>query len=60
MESGFGDQFLTQQPVANDSMYPVYFWDRANVPVHTVSLIHQFALELRSVRVDADRLRTVT
>lgn len=60
VDSGAGTDFLTQQPVNTITMEPVFFLNKKNIPVSDVSLIQQFVLELRNLRVDASILRAVT
>jgi hypothetical protein len=60
VDSGAGTDFLKEQPVDQVTMQPVFFLNKKNVPVADVSLIQQFALELRGTRVDASILRAVT
>jgi len=59
-DTGLGNEFLAARPVENPSEQPVYFWRKQNVPVQDISLIHQFAVELRNSRVNASILRAVT
>jgi hypothetical protein len=59
-EWGGGDQVLQTMPVEGSTQYPVYLFDRKNVPNAEFSIIHQAVLEVRNQRVDAEKLRTVT
>ncbi|MBI1756186.1 MAG: transglutaminase domain-containing protein [Fimbriimonas ginsengisoli] len=59
LETGLGDEFLKSRPVQNPSFAGIYFWDKA-VPNRKVSLIRQTTMVLSNLRVDADKLRTVT
>lgn len=58
--SGLGDELLSTRQVDNTGRYPVYFWDKQQIPNHSVSMFQQFVLELRSVRVDSRKLKQVT
>ena len=60
VESGSGDDLVAHRPVENASQYPVFYWNRTNVPVHDISAVQQFALKLQNMRVDASLLRAVT
>jgi hypothetical protein len=60
VDSGAGTEFLKSQPVNQITMEPVFFLNKKNIPVAEVSLIQQFVLELKNLRVDASLLRAVT
>jgi Transglutaminase-like superfamily len=60
VQSAAGSSVLTSRPVDNPSKYPVYVWDRSQLPAAKVTMLASSVLELRNVRVDPSLLRAVT
>jgi transglutaminase-like putative cysteine protease len=60
VQSGAGSWSVLARPVENPSQYPVYYWDRNDLPVSPVTMVEQCVLELCNVRVDLNKLRGVT
>ena len=55
-----GQKSLIPYQVENASRYPVFFWDCHNLPPSPIVMRHHFKAELSSVRVNAERLRSVS
>lgn len=60
IQSGAGSSAVAFQSVENPSLYPVYYWNHNDLPLEPVSMVQQCELELRNVRVDRSKLRTVS
>jgi hypothetical protein len=57
---GGGNDLLASRAVEGATMYPVFFFDKHNVPNAQFSIICQSVLEVQNQRVDASLLRAVT
>jgi transglutaminase-like putative cysteine protease len=60
IQDGAGSAALMLDHVDNASGYPIFFWNRTNLPAKPVSVVADYLLTLRNVRVDGKKLRGVT